>query len=101
VRWVRITASKHAANIVIEVTDSGPGIEDHFREHLMEAFFTTKEFGLGMGVGLSLSRAIAQDHGGFLKLCSGRKDTCFQLTLPIAPDVAKPDAQPVLAGVSD
>ena len=100
-RWVALTAACDRGNMVIEVTDSGPGIEDHFKSHLMEAFFTTKEFGLGMGVGLSLSRAIAQDHGGTLTLCSDTKNTCFQLVLPIVQDAAEVDAEPVLAGVSD
>ena len=67
----------------MDVTDSGSGIEDHFKAHLMEPFFTTKEFGLGMGVGLSLSRAIAQDHGGALTLRDDTKNTCFRLGLPI------------------
>ena len=51
----------------------------------MEPFFTTKEFNLGMGVGLSLSRAIAQDHGGTLSLSKDTEHTCFRLVLPIAP----------------
>jgi nitrogen-specific signal transduction histidine kinase len=36
-----------------------------------------------MGVGLSLSRAIAQDHGGALTLRDDTKNTCFRLGLPI------------------
>ena len=99
-RWVEMTAARDGENMVIEVTDSGPGIEDHFKAHLMEAFFTTKEFGLGMGVGLSLSRAIAQDHGGTLMLCADRENTCFQLVLPIAQGSAEVDLEAVLAGVS-
>jgi nitrogen-specific signal transduction histidine kinase len=65
----------------MHLAPSGPGIEDHFKAHLMEPFFTTKEFGLGMGVGLSLSRAIAQDHGGPLTLRKESNSTCFRLAL--------------------
>jgi signal transduction histidine kinase len=82
-RWVTIGAQFCDNEIHIAVTDSGPGIEEHFKAHLMKPFFTTKELGLGMGVGLSLSRAIAQDHGGSLILRPDTKHTCFCLTLPI------------------
>jgi hypothetical protein len=37
--------------------------------------------GLGVGVGLSLSRAITHDHGGTLELRSATLNTCFQLLL--------------------
>jgi len=82
-RWISVTAERVENTIHIYITDSGPGIEDHFKAHLMEPFFTTKELGLGMGVGLSLSRAIAQDHGGTLALCKETEHTCFRLILPI------------------
>jgi C4-dicarboxylate-specific signal transduction histidine kinase len=82
-RWMSLRTEHAEGEIYMDVTDSGPGIEDHFKTHLMEPFFTTKEFGLGMGVGLSLSRAIAQDHGGTLTLCKDTKNTCFRLVLPI------------------
>jgi two-component system, cell cycle sensor histidine kinase and response regulator CckA len=82
-RWISIKTDHSAGELYLDVTDSGPGIEDHFKAHLMEPFFTTKEFGLGMGVGLSLSRAIAQDHGGTLTLRKESKNTCFRLALPI------------------
>ncbi len=86
-RWVRLTAARKNADIIVTVQDSGPGIEDKFRDHLMDAFFTTKTSGLGMGVGLSLSRAIAQNHGGSLTLCSSAcPTTCFELVLPIVSD---------------
>ena len=82
-RWVSLGAEYTNREIHIDVTDSGPGIEDHFKAHLMEPFFTTKELGLGMGVGLSLSRAIAQDHGGSLTLRPDTEHTCFRLIMPI------------------
>ena len=82
-RWMSLTTECVEGEIFLDVTDSGPGIEDHFKAHLMEPFFTTKEFGLGMGVGLSLSHAIAQNHGGGLTLRKGTKNTSFRLVLPI------------------
>jgi PAS domain S-box-containing protein len=93
VRWISLTAEQVEDDIRIDITDSGPGIEDHFKAHLMEPFFTTKELGLGMGVGLSLSRAIAQDHGGTLALCKDMEHTCFRLVLPIKGDTADHEEQ--------
>jgi PAS domain S-box-containing protein len=84
-RWVSLTVTPTGEGVQIAVTDSGPGIEEHLKKHLMEPFFTTKEVGLGMGVGLSLSRAIAQDHGGSLTLSNESERTCFELYLPIDP----------------
>jgi len=83
VRWISLGAKYLDGDIQLDVTDSGPGVDDQFKVHLMKPFFTTKELGLGMGVGLSLSRAIAQDHGGSLTLVPDTPYTCFRLTLPI------------------
>jgi C4-dicarboxylate-specific signal transduction histidine kinase len=82
-RWITLGVESSKGDIHVDVTDSGPGVEDHFKAHLMEPFFTTKELGLGMGVGLSLSRAIAQDHRGSLTLRPDTEHTCFRVTLPI------------------
>jgi PAS domain S-box-containing protein len=82
-RWISLSAAAVGDQVVIDVTDSGPGIEEKFRPHLMEPFFTTKELGAGLGVGLSLSRAIAQEHGGTLTLCSDTEHTRFRLVLPV------------------
>ena len=85
VRWVTLRAEQIDKRISISVTDSGPGVDEQFRPHLLDPFFTTKTLGLGMGVGLSLSRAIAHDHGGTLELCTGTPNTCFRLIFPIEP----------------
>jgi len=82
-RWVTVALEHLSDTISIRVTDSGPGIDEKFRPHLMDPFFTTKTLGLGMGVGLSLSRAIAHSHGGSLELLAGTPNTCFELILPV------------------
>jgi signal transduction histidine kinase len=98
-RWVSLTVEYGRGDLSIDVNDSGPGIEEQFRAHLMEPFFTTKEFGLGMGIGLSLSRAIAQDHGGSLILRTDTKHTCFRLILPIGQNVRGEGAEQNMDGV--
>jgi signal transduction histidine kinase len=82
-RWVKLSAYCANDQLHVDVTDSGPGIKDDIKSHLMEPFFTTKAPGRGMGIGLSLSKAIAQDHGGTLTLGGDTPYTCFRLVLPI------------------
>jgi signal transduction histidine kinase len=83
-RWVSLEAGVDRHCVRIDVIDSGFGIAEEARQHLMEPFFTTKTRGLGLGVGLSLSRAIAVEHGGSLTLLTGTENTCFRLLLPFA-----------------
>jgi two-component system sensor kinase FixL len=97
-RSVTLSAACSKDQLWVDVTDSGPGLEDEVKAHLMEPFFTTKEIGRGMGIGLSLSRAIAQDHGGSLTLRDDTQNTCFRLVLPMHVDADL--SAPEIAGVS-
>jgi signal transduction histidine kinase len=74
-----------AAAVLIDVLDGGPGVSPENRARLMETFFTTKPRGAGIGIGLSVSQTIAQDHGGTLVLMDAEGPTCFRLTLPVLP----------------
>ena len=67
----------------ITVTDSGPGIDKPTLQRIFNPFFTTKPKGLGMG--LAISRAIIESHGGQLWVDS-RPGTgaSFHFTLPFA-----------------
>jgi signal transduction histidine kinase len=65
----------------ISVDDTGPGLPVGKKEHIFEAFFTTKAQGSGMG--LAISRSIIESHGGRLwaTVNAGRGAT-FHFTLP-------------------
>jgi len=69
--------------VLLSVRDNGPGIDPQAMPHLFEAFYTTKQEGLGMG--LAISRSIVEDHGGRLwaenNLDGG---AIFYFTIPIA-----------------
>ena len=83
-RWVQLSAARRGGWLDVDVADSGPGIDVKVKDHLMEAFITTKPAGQGIGIGLSLSSAIALEHGGTLSLRTDTPHTCFRLTLPVA-----------------
>jgi signal transduction histidine kinase len=69
---------------LLQVTDNGCGIAENIVVHIFEPFFTTKPIGQGTGLGLSLSRAIAEQHGGSLILAAtGTTGSCFELRLPV------------------
>jgi C4-dicarboxylate-specific signal transduction histidine kinase len=81
-RWVKLDVTYCAGWVILSVTDSGRGISPEYRAHIMEPFFTTKPVGKGMGLGLSISRSIALEHGGTLELDEESPHTCFRMKLP-------------------
>jgi two-component system, LuxR family, sensor histidine kinase DctS len=66
------------------VTDVGPGIPAEIRQQLFTPFFTTKSE--GMGLGLSLCRTVAEQHGGCLGFEPNQpQGTIFRFSLPVEP----------------
>jgi signal transduction histidine kinase len=75
------TARTAADDILVAVQDSGPGVDAANLDGIFGAFYTTKPDGLGMG--LSICRAIVEAHGGRLWATSGPEGALFQFTLPV------------------
>jgi two-component system sensor histidine kinase PhcS len=50
----------------VTVKDNGPGIAPENLARVFEPFFTTREVGQGLGLGLSISYAVIERHGGLL-----------------------------------
>ncbi len=65
-----IQSSSIDGNICISVSDTGSGMTDETQEKLFTPFYTTKEVGEGMGLGLSVSLGIIEDHGGRIEFDS-------------------------------
>ncbi len=75
------TEGKPEGFVTISVVDTGSGIADEIAPHLFQPFVTSKK--TGMGIGLSLSRTIIEDHGGRIwadPVAAG--GTAFQFTIP-------------------
>jgi two-component system, NtrC family, sensor kinase len=84
---LRITAGNEDLHdvryVYIRVADTGEGIGDDKMPLIFDPFFTTKEIGRGTGLGLSLTRKIMEEHGGFIRAESAKgKGSIFSLYFP-------------------
>ncbi|MEZ5316692.1 MAG: response regulator [Vicinamibacterales bacterium] len=83
--------------VLVEISDDGPGIPDEVRTRIFDPFFTTKAVGKGTGLGLTVAYAIAQEHGGRLRIGSAPgRGAGFVLELPVlGTHIRLPDTKPV------
>jgi signal transduction histidine kinase len=80
---IQVTANGEAAQVVVCVRDTGPGMEAAVKARLFEPFYTTKVAGKGTGLGLSMSRRIVERHGGSIEIESEPGEgTCVTVRLP-------------------
>ncbi len=75
-------ADQHS--VLIEVSDSGPGVPEADRDRIFEAFFTTKSDGKGTGLGLPIVRNIVEQHRGQISVeRSDLGGAAFRVVIPI------------------
>ena len=81
---ITLRTRRRERRAVVEVADTGRGMTDEVRKKLFEPFFTTKAVGKGLGLGLSISAMIVQNHGGQMSVTSrpGR-GSVFRVEIPI------------------
>ncbi len=79
-----VSGSEVDGRVQLRVTDSGPGVSEHLRSRVFEPLFTTRARGIGLG--LSVSRRLAEANGGALVLAPSPPGggATFVLELPAA-----------------
>jgi signal transduction histidine kinase len=78
---IRLTGRREGAVVVIEISDTGPGVPEKAREHLFEAFQGSTRTG-GSGLGLAIAAELVRAHGGEIRLVDGTIGATFRLTIP-------------------
>jgi PAS domain S-box-containing protein len=77
---------QQSGEVVLEFSDTGPGIESDDIDKVFEPFFTTKPPGEGTGLGLSVAYGIIQQHGGRISADNAPGGgALFTITLPLEP----------------
>lgn len=87
---VVITSSSTNGEVLVEISDNGPGIPPKILGKIFEPFFTTQPRGKGTGLGLSIAQSIVHNHGGEISVKSEvGKGTTFTITLPAVRENSK------------
>jgi len=82
---VRIGAERHGRDLLITVSDDGPGIAPQERERALERFHRlgAGRTSSGSGLGLAIAQGLAEAHGGRIKLLDNRPGLRVDVTLPV------------------
>ncbi len=78
---IRITGRREGAVVVLELSDTGPGLTTRAREHLFEAFQGSTRAG-GIGLGLAIAAELVRAQGGEIRLIEGTIGATFRITIP-------------------
>ncbi|MGD9132310.1 MAG: 7TM diverse intracellular signaling domain-containing protein [Desulfobacterales bacterium] len=82
--YISVQSNKEKSTIVIKIRDEGTGIPAEKLLNITDPFFTTKQDSGGVGLGLSISSKIAEEHGGSLQFESEiGAGTTATITLPV------------------
>ncbi len=80
---VEVVVDAGGDQAAIRVTDSGPGIAPEHRPHLFEPFFSGRQAGRGLGLGLSKAWQVVRSHGGRIDVAPMSCGASLAIVLPI------------------
>ena len=91
---VKVATRSEGSRVIVEVSDSGPGVPPQDRERIFEPFFTTKAIGVGTGLGLFVCRNVVRGFAGEVEVHDAPGGgALFRVVLPAAQGPARaPDA---------
>lgn len=78
-RDIYIRTWQHNQHARVAIADNGPGLEGQNPEQIFESFYSSKNN--SMGIGLTLSRSIIENHHGYLWVCEGESGAIFNISL--------------------
>jgi signal transduction histidine kinase len=83
---LRVATRVEGDTVVVEISDTGPGMPSQVASRAFEAFYTTKDVGEGTGLGLDIARRIVVErHGGTISIDSRPGDTVLRVRIPVRP----------------
>jgi signal transduction histidine kinase len=83
---LRVASRADGDDVVVEVGDTGPGMPPQVVARAFEAFYTTKDVGKGIGLGLDIAqRIVVERHGGTITIDSRPGETVLCVRIPVRP----------------
>lgn len=79
---LEVAAHSDSDAVVVDIRDTGPGIDDEIAERIFDPFFTTREPGEGTGLGLAIAHRLVARAEGELELVDGDGGAHFRIHLP-------------------
>ncbi len=85
---IMVSTQRQDDGVVVQVTDTGPGMDEEQLQEAFKPYFSTKKNGTGLG--LSITLRIVEEHGGTIELSAEKgKGTQFTIRLPASPKEAE------------